>query len=71
LRPSSSSSCRYSSASRQWGSASESSFAAGSGFAVFGEMGTPHVLMLAWIIVAILIVSTLVGLRVSDRRHHA
>jgi hypothetical protein len=45
--------------------------AAGPGFGMFGPMGTPHVLMLAWTIVAVLIISTLVGLLMNDRQHHA
>ena len=44
---------------------------AGPGFGMFGQMGTPHVLMLVWTIVAVLIISTLVGLLMNDRRHHA
>jgi hypothetical protein len=44
---------------------------AGPGFGMFGHMGTLHVLMLAWTVVAVLIISTLVGLLMNDRRHHA
>ena len=44
---------------------------AGPGFGMFGHMGTPHVLMLAWTIVAVLIISALVALLMNDRRHHA
>jgi hypothetical protein len=38
---------------------------------MFGPIGTPHVLMLAWIIVAVVIVTALVALLVKDRSHFA
>lgn len=45
--------------------------AAGPRFGMFGPMGTLHVLMLAWTLVAVLIISMLVGLLMNDRQHHA
>lgn len=44
---------------------------AGPPISMLGRISTPHVLMLAWIIVAVVIVTTLVALLVKDRWHHA
>ena len=45
--------------------------AAGPRFGLFGPMGTSHLLMLAWAIVAVIVISTLVALLMNDRWHHA
>ncbi len=38
---------------------------------MFGAMGTPHVVLLLWTIIAVAIVAALVGLLVRDRQLHA
>jgi hypothetical protein len=44
---------------------------AGPGVGMFGRMGAPHVLMLAWTVIAVAIVAALVALLVRDRQQHA
>jgi hypothetical protein len=45
--------------------------AAGPGFGMFGRMGAPHVLVLAWTVITVGIVAALVALLVKDRKQHA
>ena len=42
---------------------------AGADVGMLGPIRTPHVLMLVWIISAVVIVTSLVGLLVKDRQH--
>lgn len=44
---------------------------AGPGLGMFGHMGAPHVLVLAWTVIAVGIVAALVALLVRDRQQHA
>jgi hypothetical protein len=44
---------------------------AGPGFGMFGAMGTPHVLVLGWTVIAAAIVAALVALLMRDLRPHA
>ena len=43
----------------------------GSGMGMFAPIGTPHILMLVWTIVALGIVTALVALLLRDQRQHA